>query len=121
MVRTIHRIPAEDQWIADEVLAVTAVPRRPNPNRGGGEPEPRLHTKPVDDHTSGDVRADGTGLGRPECSGSVEGLPSEFTITDRLLGEFDRTLKGAQDACKSSWTEAKGCTATRAGKESMRR
>ena len=52
--------------MADEVLAVMAVPRRPNPDRGGGEPEPRLHTKSVDDHTTGVARADGTGLGRPE-------------------------------------------------------
>ena len=74
-VRTVNRVVMENRWVLDDVLAVKATPRRPNPLRGkdGDDVDPKLTVDGVaGDKAEGNAnepgadRVGGEGLGRPE-------------------------------------------------------
>ena len=114
LVRTIHRVPGEDQWVPETVLAVKALPRRPNPSRGGADPEPKLNTDTV-----GEASPDGADLGRPECD-NPGGGPRELRMTERLLEKLGYT-EGCPRWPTNIWTDTVAAfTAMPVDSESMK-
>ena len=84
--RTVHRLAAGDQWDAEAVLAVRALPRKPNPDGPAGEPRPRRNTEAED---AGD-RVDGANLGEADCdNGETESR--ELRLTSSLFEKFGYT------------------------------
>ena len=77
-MQTVHRLPEPDRWSADAVLAVRALPRRPNPNAADNEPAPRMNTEHGED--DGD-EADGADLGAAAGEDRFCG-PREMRLTD---------------------------------------
>ena len=100
-VRTVHRLAEADRWSMEAVLAVNALPRRPNPNAGEREPLPRC---PGDFAGQQDDREDGAGLGEPDSSDALGG-PREMRITSRLLVKY-----GYTDGCSAAPTSRLGST-----------
>ena len=82
-VRTIHRLPKEDQWNADAVFAVRALPRKPNPEKGSREPEPKLAQDKAEDEERVNIE-------RPDHE-DRRGVPRELRITERLLDKVGLT------------------------------
>jgi hypothetical protein len=72
-VRTIHRLPKEDQWNSEAVLAVAALPRKPNPESGTHEPEPQLVQEDAEEKVE-------VNTARPDHD-DRKGVPRELRIT----------------------------------------
>ena len=115
-VRTINRLVIEDRWKLEDVLAVRAVPRRPNPrtSRDGDDIDPKLNldgtikadAEKTENHPD-DARQGGEELGRPEHAEAHTG-PRELRIDGRLLEKF-----GFTDGCD-------GCLHKQLGLDSRR-
>ena len=103
-VRTVHRLSAEDQWNADAVLAVRALPRKPSPNDTAGEPRPRRNTEA--DDGAGD-RVDGANLGETDHDDQAA-EPRELRLTTRLLTKY-----GYTDGCPGCENKERGAPYSR--------
>ena len=85
----MHKLAVDDQWDAEAVLAVRAMPRKPSPDGPPGDPKPRRNTD------SGDAndRADGADLGEADYDDGVA-ESRELRLTSRLFEKF-----GFTDGC----------------------
>ena len=112
--RTIFRVPEDERWNKDLVLAIKGTPRAPAPSKLRSEkldaplvddvdqkprPQQRHAPRPAGEREEGS----GVGLGQPEVRGPRVFEPRRFRITDRILEKY-----GYSDHCK-------GCDAKRHG------
>ena len=93
--RTVRRVPVEDRWSPDKILAIEATPRRPTPSRArNGNIEARVADESagvppriprVRAQAHGDDPESGAHLDQPEaCEPEVR----DFRITNRILDKY---------------------------------
>ena len=93
-VRTVQPVPDDDQWDAEAVLAVRALPRKPNPNTGAAssdaaeQVEPQLNSDEAAQPEAGDS---GAGIARPDHEDAAHGGPRELRPDGRLLEKIGYT------------------------------
>ena len=92
-VRTVRPVLDEDHWDATAVLAVRALPRKPNPNTAASDGaadqvEPQLNGEEAVRPEAGDS---GAGIGRPDHDDAARGGPRELRLDGRLLEKFGYT------------------------------
>ena len=113
-VRTVNRVVIEDRWVLEDILAVRATPRRPNPRtiREGEDIDVQLNVGNTAEGANAgaanrpdDDRVGGEGLGRPDHHDAHAG-PRELKIDTRLLEKFGFTDEC--DGCIYKQWEAEG-------------
>jgi hypothetical protein len=99
--RTINRVPEEDRWNADLVMAIKGVPRRPAPlmkrsdaiqSRLVDEEADKQHAQPQRRQPDGPgdeiPKASGAGLGQAQPRAPREIDIRRFRITDKILEKY---------------------------------